>query len=325
MSAMRITARVINTHFLSKGHGSNSFGAREFSISSCRNMKYVQFTYKDNPDDIRVGYIDGCNVVDINAADCAMPKTMLKLLRQGQIDKVSELKKFNPKPVPLSQVSLAAPIHGVDKVLCVALNYADHCKEQNLEQPKLPIIFSKFASTIIGPNEAIRLRTELVKKVDWEVELAVVIGKKACSVQADDAYNYIFGYTVAQDISARDWQKEKNGGQFLLGKSQDTFCPIGPCILTSDEAGDPHKLDIKCTLNGVEKQSSNTSNLIHTIPAIIERLSSIMTLLPGDLILTGTPGGVGVHRKPPEFLKPGDILRSEIQKIGALEVKVEQF
>ncbi|XP_026729234.1 fumarylacetoacetate hydrolase domain-containing protein 2 isoform X1 [Trichoplusia ni] len=288
-------------------------------------MKYVQFTYNADPSTVRVGYIDCCNVVDINSADCGMPHTMIDILKKGVVDKVAELRQCNPTSVPLTDVTLVAPIHGVDKILCVALNYADHCREQNLEQPKLPIIFSKFSSTIIGQNEPLRLRTEIVKKVDWEVELAVVIGQKASAVPAAEAYKYIFGYTVAQDISARDWQKEKNGGQFLLGKSQDGFCPIGPCILTSDEIGDPHNLDIKCTLNGVEKQSSNTSNLIHTIPNIIERLTSVMTLLPGDLILTGTPGGVGVHRNPPEFLKPGDVIRSEIQKIGSFEIKVEQF
>ncbi|CAH0697140.1 unnamed protein product [Spodoptera exigua] len=213
----------------------------------------------------------------------------------------------------------------MDKILCLALNYADHCRDHKLPEPKVPVVFHKFASTIIGPNEAIKIRTDVTKKPDWEVELAVIIGKTASSVKAADAYKYIFGYTVAQDISGRDWQKEANGGQFLLGKSQDTFCPIGPWIVTADEISEPHNLNIKCFLNNELKQNSNTSNLIYKIPAIIERISTVITLLPGDLILTGTPGGVGVYQDPPEFLKPGDVLTSEIEKIGTLVVKVEQF
>ncbi|KAJ8715561.1 hypothetical protein PYW07_010043 [Mythimna separata] len=325
MSAMRIYARVLNTtHLLSNSVRSSTLPSkRSFSVTKSRNMKFVQFAYASNPNEIRVGYLEGDKVVDINKADSTLPSTLLGVLNSGSISKISGLK--GAQSVPLSDVTLKAPIHGVDKILCVALNYADHCKEQNLEQPKIPIIFSKFPRTIIGPNEAVKIRTDLVKKVDWEVELAVVIGKTASSVSAADANDYIFGYTVAQDITARDWQKEKNGGQFLLGKSQDTFCPIGPCIVTADEIGDAQALDIQCSVNGVQKQTSNTSNLIHTIPKVIERISAIMTLYPGDLILTGTPGGVGVHRNPPEFLQPGDTISSEIQKIGKFQVRVEKF
>lgn len=287
-------------------------------------MKFVQFAYKDDPKQIRAGYLEGDRVVDINKVDSKAPQTLLGLLNSEYVNKVSGYPSSKPQSVPLSDVTLKAPIHGVDKILCVALNYADHCKEQNLQEPKIPIIFSKFSSTIIGPNEAVKIRTHISKKVDWEVELAVIIGKTASSVKAADAYKYIFGYTVAQDISGRDWQKEANGGQFLLGKSQDTFCPIGPCIVSADEIGDPHTLDIKCSVNNEEKQNSNTCQLIHKIPDVIERISSIMTLLPGDIILTGTPGGVGMHRKPPQFLKPGDTITSEIGKIGTLVVSVEE-
>ncbi|XP_035441933.2 fumarylacetoacetate hydrolase domain-containing protein 2-like [Spodoptera frugiperda] len=289
-------------------------------------MKFVQFIPSDTPHQLRVGYLYGDAVVDVCSYDINMPKTMLDILKADLVHSIMTAPTPNPKTiVPLSEVTLKAPIHGMDKILCIALNYADHCKEQNLAQPTVPVVFNKFASTIIGPNEAVRIRTQVTKKVDWEAELVVVIGKTASGVKAADAFNYVFGYTIAQDISGRDWQKDENGGQFLLGKSQDTFCPIGPWIVTTDEISDPHNLAIKCFLNTELKQDSNTENLIYKIPALIERLSTIITLLPGDLILTGTPGGVGVYRDPPEFLKPGDVITSEIEKIGTLVVNVEQF
>ncbi|CAH2059461.1 unnamed protein product, partial [Iphiclides podalirius] len=247
-----------------------------------------------------------------------------EILKSDAFDKVKKVQSKNPEGVPLSSVKLCAPIHGMDKVLCIGLNYKDHCQEQNLSPPEVPIIFSKFSSTVVGPCDAVRLR-EVTKKVDWEVELTVVIGKPASDVKATDALDYVLGYTIAQDISARDWQKSRNGGQFLLGKSMDTFCPIGPCITTSDEIGDAQNLAIKCSVNGVLKQRSKTDQLIHKIPDVIERLSSVMTLLPGDIILTGTPGGVGMYRDPPEYLKPGDVIHSEIEKIGVLETRVEKF
>ncbi|CAG4967382.1 unnamed protein product [Parnassius apollo] len=287
-------------------------------------MKLVQFTYKNDPCGIRVGYLAGENVVDVNKADTSLPCTLLDILKIGALDKVKKIDSSNPQKIPLSSVKLTAPIHGMDKVLCIGLNYKDHCEEQNLSPPEVPIIFSKFASTVIGTGDAVRLR-DVTQKVDWEVELTVVIGRAASNVKAANAFDYVLGYTVAQDISARDWQKSRNGGQFLLGKSMDTFCPIGPCIATSDEIGDPQNLYIKCSVNGVLKQSSKTDQLIHKIPDVIERLSSVMTLLPGDIILTGTPGGVGMYRNPPEYLKPGDVIHSEIEKIGVLETKVEKF
>ncbi|CAH1641540.1 unnamed protein product [Spodoptera littoralis] len=289
-------------------------------------MKFVQFFPKDTPNTLRVGYLHGDEVADICSYDSNMPKTMLDILKADLVNSIISAPTPNPKTLtPLAEVTLKAPIHDMDKILCIALNYADHCKEQNIPEPKVPVVFNKFASTIIGPNEAVKIRTHVTKKVDWEAELAVIIGKTASAVSAADAYNYVFGYTIAQDISGRDWQKDENGGQFLLGKSQDTFCPIGPWIVTADEITDPDNLNIKCYLNDELKQDSNTENLIHKIPAIIERLSTIITLLPGDLILTGTPGGVGQYRDPPEFLKPGDVITSEIDKIGTLVVNVEQF
>ncbi|KAJ0170855.1 hypothetical protein K1T71_013627 [Dendrolimus kikuchii] len=318
-----IKRRVLSSVTIQKGLIVDT--VRYLSLSNTSNMKLVQFKYNNNLNVVRVGFLDGNNVVDINKVDSSLPSTLLDILKKGDIERVKSLKSKNPPSVPLSAVTLTAPIQGVDKVLCIGLNYKDHCDEQNLTPPPVPMVFGKFSSSIVGPDGAVRLRTDVTKKVDWEVELVVVIGKKASSVKAANAFDYVLGYTIAQDISARDWQKERNMGQFLLGKSMDTFCPIGPCITTSDEIGDPQKLDIKCSLNGVLKQTSNTCQLVHKIEDLIERLSSVMTLLPGDMILTGTPGGVGMYRDPPEYLKPGDVLTNEIQNIGSFDIKVEKF
>ncbi|XP_028158656.1 fumarylacetoacetate hydrolase domain-containing protein 2 isoform X1 [Ostrinia furnacalis] len=299
---------------------------RCFSVTQARNMKLVQFTYNTKPDEVRAGYMEGDDVVDLNKADGSLPLKLVDILKLDcAVERIAQIKAKKPQGVPLSGVRLEAPITNQDKVIGVGLNYLDHCKEQNLTPPEVPMIFSKFSSVIIGPNDAVKLRTEITQSVDWEVELAVVIGKECTMIDAKDAYNYVLGYTVAQDISARDWQKKKNSGQFILGKSMDTFCPIGPWIVTADEIKDPQCLDIKCTLNGVVKQNSNTCQLIHKIPDVIARLASVMTLYPGDIILSGTPGGVGMHRNPPEFLKPGDKLISEIQSIGTLETRVVKF
>lgn len=285
-------------------------------------MKFVQFAYKNSPKVIRVGILTNDVIIDINKEDPTLPSTLVEILKNDLIDKVKTLKASSA--VPLADVIMKAPIHGNDKVLCVGLNYKDHCKEQNLQPPVIPFIFNKFPSTIVGPNDAIKL-VDVSKAVVCEVEFTVVIGKVAKNVKADEAYDYVFGYTIAQDIGAVDWEKNENLGQLLLGKAMDTFCPIGPCIVTHDEIGDPQNLNIKCFVNGVQKQSSNTNQFIHKIPNIIARLSKVMTLLPGDIILTGTPGGVGVYRNPPEYLQPGDVIRSDVEKIGTFEIKVEKY
>lgn len=287
-------------------------------------MKLVQFVYNDNQKEIRVGYLSGDDVVDINKADPTIPSTLIEILKSGVFDKVQKLQATNQKTVPIATVTIKAPIHGGDKVLCVGLNYKDHCEEQKFPPPETPFIFNKFPSTIIGPNEPIKLKPEISEKVVCEVELTVVIGKTASKVKAEDAYDYILGYTIAQDIGATDWSNG-NMGQLVLGKAMDTFCPIGPCITTSDEVGDPQTLGIRCIVNGVQKQKSNTNQFIHKIPDVIERLSKLFTLLPGDIILTGTPGGVGVYRDPPEYIQAGDAIVSEIEKIGVMINRVENF
>ncbi|XP_075980303.1 oxaloacetate tautomerase FAHD2A, mitochondrial-like [Anticarsia gemmatalis] len=288
-------------------------------------MKLVQFVYKNNPQEIRVGYLVEENVVDINKADPTIPSTLIEILKNGDIERVKKLRTTNPVSIPVSTVTIKAPIHGNDKVLCVGLNYKDHCEEQKFPAPETPFIFSKFPSTVVGQDESVKLKPEVSDKVVCEVELTIVIGKKASRVKAADAYDYVLGYTIAQDIGATDWEKNKAMGQLLLGKAMDTFCPVGPCITTSDEIGDPQALNISCIVNGVQKQKSNTNQFIHKIPDVIERLSNLFTLLPGDIILTGTPGGVGLYRNPPEFLQAGDVIASEIEKIGVLITRVENF
>lgn len=295
--------------------------SRYFSVTARNKMKFVQFKYK-NSNDLRVGFVKGDGVVDLQKADSSLPSSLLGILQNGLAEKSKTLAKSGGTVVPWSDVRLEAPITGMDKVICVGLNYRDHCIEQNKEIPTVPMFFSKWSSCITSPEDPVQLRTKVTKCVDWEVELTLVIGKKASNVKAEDAFNYILGYTVAQDMSARDWQKNRNGGQFLLGKAMDTFCPLGPWIVTSDEVADPGKLDIKCSVNNVLKQTSNTSQLIQDIPSIIARLTSVMTLLPGDIILTGTPGGVGMYRDPPEYLKQGDEITSEIESIGVLKTKI---
>uniref|UniRef100_A0A8C9FSM1 Fumarylacetoacetate hydrolase domain containing 2A n=1 Tax=Pavo cristatus TaxID=9049 RepID=A0A8C9FSM1_PAVCR len=184
----------------------------------------------------------------------------------------------------------------------VGLNYRDRGLEQDVKVPKEPLIFSKFPSAIAGPFDDIVHPAES-SEVDWEVELAAIIGKMGRHIQASVAMEHIVGFTVANDVSARDWQMRRNGRQWLLGKTFDTFCPIGPAIVTKDSVTDVHNLRIRCSVNGQLMQSSSTNQLIFRLPQLIAWVSQFVTLRPGDVLLTGTPPGVGVFRKPPVFLK----------------------
>jgi len=212
---------------------------------------------------------------------------------------------------------ILAPITSPDKVVCAGMNYRDHCIEQGVPVPEEPIFFSKFPSSIIGPFDDIPY-PDVSQELDWEVELAVVIGKRGKNIDVEKAKDHIFGYTVAHDVSARDWQFGKNGGQWLLGKTMDGFCPLGPCVVTPDEIQDPHHLSITCSVNREIKQNSNTSQIVHNSYSCIAFLSKFCTLLPGDIILTGTPPGVGAFAKPPQFLKRGDVVECGIEDIGIL-------
>lgn len=212
-------------------------------------------------------------------------------------------------------VSLLAPIPRPPKVICVGLNYADHARESKLETPKVPTIFAKFPTSVIGPGANIVL-PKASARPDYEAEFAFVVGRGGRYIPAERWREHIFGYVNFNDVSARDYQMATT--QWMMGKTFDTFAPMGPWIVTADEIADPHALDIKLTLSGEVMQCSNTRNLIFGIPALVEFLSSVFTLEPGDVVATGTPAGVGFARKPPRYLKPGDETVVEVQGLGEL-------
>jgi len=208
-----------------------------------------------------------------------------------------------------------APVPRPGKIVCVGLNYRDHAEESGLAVPKTPVIFSKFSSCVVAPGEPVVVPTTS-ERVDYEAELAVVVGRHAKHVSADRAYDYVLGYTAFNDVTARDFQF--GDGQWQRGKSCDTFAPMGQTIVTTDEIPDPHTLRITMKVNGTVMQDSNTNQLIFRVPELIEFISKSITLEPGDVIATGTPAGVGFARKPPVFLKPGDTMDVEIERIGGL-------
>ncbi len=217
--------------------------------------------------------------------------------------------------VPLSSARLRAPIPRPGKITCVGLNYADHAREGGKEPPAAPIFFLKAQNTIVGPEDPIVLPPNS-EQVDYEAEFAVVLGKPGRGIPEDGAYEHVAGYTILNDVSARDMQFGDN--QWFRGKSCDTFAPTGPWIVTRDEISDPHNLRISLTLNGQTMQDSSTSNLIFRVPFLVSYLSQSLTWETGDLISTGTPPGVGVHRTPPVFLKPGDTVSITVERLGTL-------
>ena len=209
-------------------------------------------------------------------------------------------------------------------ILCIGLNYRKHAEETNAPFPKWPILFTKGLGAVQNPGDPILIPTHLAShQVDYECELAVVIGKKAKNVRKEDALDYVLGYTCANDVSARDWQKQFGGSQWSRGKFFDTFCPLGPVLVTTDDIPNPNSLAIRTILNGEVMQESNTSDMIFDVPTLIEFLSGSTTLYPGTVILTGTPSGVGMARTPPVWLKPGDSVTIDIEKIGQLTNPVE--
>jgi 2-keto-4-pentenoate hydratase/2-oxohepta-3-ene-1,7-dioic acid hydratase in catechol pathway len=216
---------------------------------------------------------------------------------------------------PLKEVHLLPPIPQPGKVVAIGLNYRDHCVEQGIDPPSIPLIFAKFPNSISGPYDPIVLPAPDAE-VDYEAELGVVIGRKAKRVPAGEAMGCVVGYLVLNDVSARKWQFSDK--QWVRGKSCDTFCPIGPWLTTTDDIPDPHTLRISARVNETVLQDSNTSNLIFRIPELIEFITASITLEPGDIIATGTPVGVGCFRNPPIFLKEGDVVEIEIERLGKL-------
>ena len=212
---------------------------------------------------------------------------------------------------------LVSPVFRPGKILAIGLNYLDHIKETGATAPERPIVFAKYPSSLVGPLDGVVVDERLTSQADYEVELAVVIGERARWLEPDNALHSVFGYAVANDVSARDWQRQDS--QFSRSKSMDTFCPIGPWITTADEVDDPHDLRISSQVNGETRQDSSTGQMLFGIVDLLVFLSRTMTLDPGDVILTGTPPGVGFAMDPPRYLTPGDRVRCEIEGLGVLD------
>jgi 2-keto-4-pentenoate hydratase/2-oxohepta-3-ene-1,7-dioic acid hydratase in catechol pathway len=282
-------------------------------------MKLV--TYKPAGAGAQLGVLVDGKVINLaEASDGRLPNDMRSFIEQG--DPALELARSiagngDSSAVPLGDVKLLAPISNPSKLIAIGLNYMDHVRETGSKVPSIAVMFTKYTSSIVGPGDDIRWDPNLTQKVDFEAELAVVIGKRASKVKEEDAFDYIMGYMNCHDVSARDLQSER-GDQWIMGKSLDTFCPLGPYLVTKDEVADPNNLSIKCIVNGKALQDSNTREMIFKIPYLIAYLSRAITLLPGDVITTGTPDGVGFARKPPVLLKNGDVVTVEVEGLGQL-------
>lgn len=265
-------------------------------------MKVAQFHDHDR---IRIGMVEDQMITPMDFAG-------------DMIEWITKQGPWKPSgtPLPLDSVRFAPPVSRPTKIIALGLNYEDHIRESKGKVPGAPIIFAKFPNSLIGHRAPITWKREITSKVDFEAELAVVIGKRTYLSSPEESLGAVFGYTCANDVSARDLQF--GDGQWVRGKSLDTFCPLGPWIVTSEEIPDPHCLGIRCLVNGEVMQDSNTGRMIFNVPALISFLSAHFTLFPGDLILTGTPHGVGAFREPSIYLKHGDEVSVEIDAIGRL-------
>jgi 2-keto-4-pentenoate hydratase/2-oxohepta-3-ene-1,7-dioic acid hydratase in catechol pathway len=274
----------------------------------------------------RAAVLQGDAYVDLHATDASLPGSLRLVLEAGPAA-LQAAKEAAARPsavkVPAAGAKLQPPIPDPNKIVCLGLNYRDHAAETGAKIPSEPILFSKFSTALIGPDEAIVL-PPVSKKVDFEAELVVVVGKKGRNLTAAAAVEHIAGYAVGHDVSARDWQLEKDGKQWLAGKTFDTFAPLGPWLVTADEIPDPHNLAIKLRLNGETMQDGNTRHMIFGVGVALAYISQVVTLLPGDLVFTGTPPGVGVARKPPVWLAGGDVVEVEIDGLGVLRNPVVQ-
>ena len=285
-------------------------------------MKLI--TYQDSSG-VHIGALRNNTIVPLDS----IAPTMLALIEAGP-DGMAKAKQAvaNAKAVvPATSVKLLAPIpRPRQNVICVGLNYAAHAAEGarargvELKLPPYPVFFSKALNAVCGTNDDVPLDPKVTQQLDYEVELAFVIGKPGKNIKREEALAHVFGYTVVNDISARELQSQH--GQFFKGKSLDRTCPIGPCITTADDIADPGKLALRLRVNGETRQDSNTSDLIFSIPILIEQLSLGMTLEAGTIVSTGTPSGVALGMTPPQWLKPGDVMEAEVDGIGVLMNKV---
>ena len=299
-------------------------------------MKLVRFS--TNGQTPRLGVLQGDRIADLQASVAAsltrrgvtraaelaaalVPSSTRAFLEGGPLveETVAGIKEW--VTVPANTARLHAPITDPNKFICIGLNYRDHAEEANQPIPKEPPIFAKWSNAILDPNEPI-LRPRGSNQLDWEVELGVVIGRTARFVGKEKALDYVWGYTIINDVSARDFQFI--GSQWMAGKIPETFAPVGPYIADRTEIPDPHVLELKLWVNGKQMQGGNTKTFIFDVRYIVSYLSGLMTLSPGDLIATGTPPGVGFARKPPVFLQPGDTCRLEITGLGQIENPVKE-
>jgi len=274
---------------------------------------------------VSIGAVDERGVIDL----AAIAPNMLSLIGAGSVglDRACTVIASAAAPIPIESVTLLAPIPRPHRnIMCLGLNYAEHAKEsaeargREYKQHQHPVFFTKATHTINRHEGVIPFDAEVSEQIDWEAELGVIIGRSGKNIPIEEAYDHVFGYTCINDVSARDLQT--NHSQFFKGKSLDGACPMGPWIVTADEIPDPHHLQVTCRVNGVVKQHANTAVMIFRVPDIIAILSCGMTLDTGDIIATGTPSGVGFARKPPEFMKSGDVVEVEIEKIGVLRNRV---
>ena len=276
-------------------------------------MRLATFTHEG---ETRIGAMTRTgHLLDLRAADPELPSTMIELLWQDDgIERARKAAEDSPE-IPPADVRFEAPVPRPGKVLAIGLNYRDHAEESGQEIPQRPVVFAKVPTCIVGPGHAVYV-PRLSRAVDWEAELCFVIGRKARYVRAADAKQYIAGYTIGNDISVRDWQF--HSPTWMMGKGFDTHGPLGPAIVTPDEF-DPGNAHIRLFVNDDRKQSSTIDQLIFGVGEIVEYLSAGFTLEPGDVVYTGTPAGVGVASRPPQFLRAGDTVRVEIEGLGALE------
>jgi 2-keto-4-pentenoate hydratase/2-oxohepta-3-ene-1,7-dioic acid hydratase in catechol pathway len=280
-------------------------------------MRLATIQTKSGP---RAAVSQGNHYVDLQATDAGLPNSMRGLLEAGA-DALQRAAKAgasaNAVKLPADSVQLLAPVPDPHKIICLGLNYRDHAAESGAPIPKDPVLFSKYATALIGHGQAIVL-PPVSQEVDYEAELVIVVGKGGRHLKAESAMGHVAGYTVGHDVSARDWQLKKDQKQWMVGKTFDTFAPTGPVLVTADEVPDPHNLPIRLRLNGKTMQDSNTKQMIFSVGEVLAYLSQVFTLEPGDLIFTGTPPGVGFARKPPVFLKAGDVVEVEIDGLGVL-------
>ncbi len=268
----------------------------------------------------------GDTFIDIHATEANLPGNLRQILAGGteMLRAVADLAN-RPGAVkyPVADAKYHAPIVDPQKIICVGLNYKDHAAESGSPIPKDPVLFSKYATALIGHGQTIVL-PRVSQEVDYEAEFVIVIGKRGRHIPAKNALEYVAGYTVGHDVSARDWQLKKDGKQWMVGKTFDTFAPCGPLLVTRDEVPEPRNLAIRLRLNGQVMQNSSTNQMIFGVEDLLAYISQVVTLEPGDLIYTGTPPGVGAARKPPVFLKDGDVAEVEIEGLGVLRNPVRQ-